>query len=156
MMVVPVIAEPTKGQKVPVTLKFTPIPSEATLGEFNLNNGNIGQRRGSSANYTVELSIDGAVPIVGKSVAERPISVYNVIKHQSLAIHEIHVMYFSTEEGGFEGNALLQFTEYVSLSDYHIKAHGTFQGTGAFEEQTIVVSYEGPQGGTWTGYLLKP
>jgi hypothetical protein len=156
LMATPVLAVPTQGQQLPVSLKFTPIPGEASPGEYNLNNGNIGQRRDGSQNYTVELSIDGAAPIVGKSVAERPITVYNAIKHQSFTIHEIHVMYFFTEDSGFEGNALLQFTDFVSLSDYHIKAHGTFQGTGEFEGQTLVASYEGPQGGTWTGYLLKP
>jgi hypothetical protein len=157
ILATPVLAVPTKGQKLPVSLKFTPVPSSGVPGEFRLTNGGIGQRRDGAIKYTVELSIDGAtVPIVGESSADRPIVVYNILKHQRFTLHEIHVMSFSTEDGGFEGNALLKFTEFVSLSDYHIETHGTFHGTGAFEGQTIVAGYEGPQGGTWTGYILKP
>jgi hypothetical protein len=159
VMAAPVLAVPTQGQKLPISLKFT---NSATTnpGTFNLNNGNIGQKRDSAGSYTVELSIDGADPIVGVSVTEVPISVYNMIKHQRFTIHEIHVMDFPTEDGGFEGNVLLRFTDVASLVpgafDYHLEAHGTFQGTGAFEGQTIVASYDGPAYGTWAGYLLKP
>lgn len=162
LMATPVLAVPEQGQKLPISLKFTATTTADGIhhvnvpGDFVLNEGSIGQRRDAVTSYKVELSIDGAVAIVGFSIAERPVCVYNVIKHQRMIMHEIHVMDFSTEEGGFEGNALLQFTDYVSPSNFQIAAHGTFHGTGAFEGQTIVASYEGPAGGTWTGYILKP
>jgi len=160
LMATPVLAVPTQGQKLPVSLKFTPTTSADGInhinipGDFVLNDGSIGQRRDAVTSYKVELTIDED-PIVGYSIVERPVVVYNVIKHKCMTMHEIHVMDFSAEEGGFEGNALLKFTDYVSPASFHLEAHGTFHGTGDFEGQTIVASYEGPAGGTWTGYILK-
>ena len=132
LMVTPVLAVPTQGQKLPVSLKFTN-PATTNPGTIHKTNGDIGQKRDSAGSYAVELSIDGADPIVGVSMTEVPISVYNMIKHQCFTIHEIHIMAFPTEDGGFEGNVLLRFTDVVSLVpgafDYHLEAHGTFQGT---------------------------
>jgi hypothetical protein len=172
LMATPVIAVPTQVQKLPVLLKFTPLPASdpnyvSDAGESWTTNGNgnpeaatIKQWRDSVTSYKVELTIEGADPIVGYSVAERPVMVYNYLKHQRMAIHEIHVISFPTEDGGFEGNTLLELSDIVGFSpppgEYHIETHGTFHGTGAFEGQTIVASYSGDAGGTWLGYLSKP
>ena len=154
--VAPVIAGPTNGQKVPVTLKFTVI--KGAPGERWDTNGNTSQRRDWRINYTVYLSIDGAAPIVGKSVDVRDAMVFRGEKVGMEVYRQDTVMSFPTEGGTFEGNEMLLLTD-VNIGPpltFYLKAHAVFHGTGAFEGQTINADYDGPQGGVWTGYLLKP
>jgi hypothetical protein len=148
-------AEPTEGQKVPVELTFTAAGS--TTVESSKNNGGI-THASYLRNWIVALSIDGAPPIIGEAVdAQRNVTgAYSKLGMGIL--HDEYVIWFATEGGGFEGNAILQITDWVSnTAPYDIMTHGVFQGTGAFEGQTLNVGVEkGPASLTWTGYLLKP
>jgi hypothetical protein len=150
----PATAGPTDGQKVAVTLKFTPVSGSSIPGDRWVTNGGVTQVRDSGVTYAIELNIDGSI-LSGQSVAERdPV----LGKRPEMVIyHEYHIMSFPTAVGGFEGNALLKLTDFVSATVYTVQAHGVFQGTGAFEGQTLNLwRYEGLAGGVWEGYLLKP
>ena len=151
----PVMAEPTNGQKVAVTLKLTPVPETSIPGDRWVTNGGVTQLRDSGLTYALELAIDGALPIKGISIVVRDPALGK--RPEMVLYHEYHVMSFSTAGGGFEGNALLRLTDFVSSTVYTVQAHGVFQGTGEFEGQTLNLwRYEGPTGGVWEGYLLKP
>jgi hypothetical protein len=87
LMITPVLGVPSHEHKLPISLKFTALAATDPNyvydpGIFNLNDGLIGQRRDALASYKVELSINGAGPIIGFSIAERPVGVANVLKHQ--------------------------------------------------------------------------
>lgn len=154
--VVPVVAEPSRGQKVPIVLKLKPVPGSAFPGEVRTTNGNVTQRRDAGLNYTAELSIDGASPIIGKVVAERG-GMAIVSKTGMMLMHETIVLFFPTEGGGFEGNAPCHYTDFVSLTSYSLDIHAVFHGTGAFEGQTINAWRSGGANSAgFIGYLLKP
>ena len=150
----PVMAEPTEGQKVAVTLKFTPVSGPS--GDRWTTNGGVTQVRDAGLTYTLELTIDGAQPItiMGQSVAERDAMGK---RPEMVLYHEHQVMSFPTEGGGFEGNDLLKLTDFESATEFTIQAHGVYQGTGAFEGQTLNLWRDkGPANPVWEGFLLKP
>ncbi len=148
----PVMAAPTDGQKVAVTLKFTPVGGPP--GERWTTNGGVTQVRDAGLTYDIELSIDGGPAIIGNSVAARDAMGKRPVM---VLYHEHHVMWFPTEGGGFEGYDLLKITDMNSASDFTLQTHGVYQGTGAFEGQTLYLWRDkGPADPVWEGYLLKP
>ncbi len=148
----PVLAQPTEGQKVAVTLKFTPVSGPP--GDRRTTNGGVTQVRDAGLTFAVELTIDGAQPIIGESSAARDAMGK---RPEMVLYHEHQVMYFPTEEGGFEGNDLLKLTDLQSATEFTLQAHGVYQGTGAFEGQTLNLwRTKGPANPVWEGYLLKP
>ena len=148
----PVMAEPAEGQKVGVTLKFTPVSGPP--GDRRTTNGGVTQVRDAGLTYAVELTIDGAQPIIGESFAARAAMGK---RPEMVLYHEHQVMYFPTEEGGFEGYDLLKLTDLQSATEFTLQAHGVYQGTGAFEGQTLNLwRTKGPANPVWEGYLLKP
>lgn len=153
-----VMADPTDGQKVPVVVTYTPIPGQQITIERFDTEGNTSHRE-ISLNYTVRLFIGDAVtPLVGKVVGSRSAMWMHQKDGLHGILHDYYVFSFPTEGGGFEGNAILLFTDYVSSASYTVHMiHGVFHGTGTFEGQTLTAGRdEGPPSMTWTGYLLKP
>ncbi len=148
----PVMAEPTQGQKVPVTLKFTPISGPP--GDRRTTDGDVTQVRDAGLKCALELVIDGAQPLIGESFATRDAMGK---RPEMVLYHEHQVMTFPTEEGGFEGYDLLKITDMQSATEFTLQAHGVYQGTGAFEGQTLNLwRTKGPANPVWEGYLLKP
>ena len=153
---VPVMAEPTNGQKVPCTITFTS-PHTIATGESHRTNGDVIQRRDYVVGFNVELDVYGASPIFGTAVVERDVGMANVPHNEMLLWHEKYVISFPTEEGGFEGTSLEHYSDFVSMSSYNLDIHFVLRGTGEFEGQTINAWRTGPAGpGGATGYLLKP
>lgn len=150
-----VLADPTKGQKVPVEMTFAATGS--TTVESTKNNGDI-THASYLRNWAVALSIDGATPIIGEIVNSERYVIGAYGKLGMGILHDEYVISFATELGGFEGRAILQITDWVSNTEpYNMMIHGVFHGTGAFEGQTLNVGVDkGPASLTWTGYLLKP
>ncbi len=150
---VPVIANPADGQKVPVEIKWKPTGS--TLLD-RLDSDGL-SHRWIRTTWNVELYIDGSLtPITGTAVTERLV-LWAFSKLQMAIYNEDYVLSFPTLGGGFEGNAHLVLKDYVSATDYQMKVHGLFQGTGDLEGQTINAGLDwGPPNYTWQGYLLKP
>lgn len=156
--VAPVMAEPTEGQKVPAILKFT-VPPKVTIldpGETWTTPGNASHRRDTIVNYTFQLIIDGAPPIIGYAISVRDGNGIPT-KIGMIGYHEYYEFWFPTAGGGFEGRGLNHITDMVSLSSYNLDLHVVLHGTGAFEGQTLNMWREGPPlPGGWFGYLLKP
>jgi hypothetical protein len=153
-----VTAEPTDGQKVPVTLKWRNV-GPTTVVERRDVNGNVSHRI-MIQNWQVNLTIGDAVtPIQGTAVGNRQ-TLYRYTKPggvDQLAI-DYYVISFPTAGGGFEGNTHITLTDWDSVSRmYNVHLHALFHGTGGFEGQTLNTWQIGP--GTnfvWEGYLLKP
>jgi len=150
----PVMADPIEGQKVAVTLKFTPVYGSDVPDYRWTTDGGVTQVRDGGCKYQLELVIDGAPAIFGESVAARDA----LGKRPEMVLyHEHQVMWFSAEGGGFEGYDLLRMTDFKSRTEFTLQAHGVYQGTGAFEGQTLNLWRDkGLQNPVWEGYLLKP
>jgi hypothetical protein len=152
-VIAPVFAAPPEEKKVPITLKFSPF--KTVNGEKNVLPSGITQRRDYTISYNLKFSIGGAAPIDGLGIAVRD-SMTNPIELLA-SYHEDNVLSFASLPGGtFEGNSEILLTEITSPTTFNVHAHGVFHGTGVFEGQTISAGYDGPAGGTWIGYLLKP
>jgi hypothetical protein len=151
--VLPVLAEPTNGQKVPVKIKWA--ATGTTTLERNDSDGL--SHRILKTTWNVQLFIDDAVtPLYGTAVSIRQV-LYAYAKLQMAVYNDDYVISFPTEEGGFEGSAHLLLTDYAGGTNYNIQIHGLFHGTDAFEGQTLNVGVDkGPASFVWEGYLLKP
>ena len=154
ILVTPVLAVPTQGQKVPITLQFN--PEGNTGGVTKVTPSGIRHWTNRDKVYSLIFSIDGAEPIPGLDNAISSYKWWTDDEGMGNGIyHEFNVLTF--EGGTFEGNSKLKFTDFdYGTRTFNVEAHGVFHGTGVFEGQTIVAGYEGPSGGTWSGYLLKP
>jgi hypothetical protein len=156
MMVAPVIAEPTRGQKVTAemyVLGFSQVPGEDY--SINANNGGIRTERNLIVTYDpILLIIDGGAPLMG-TVVSNVDTISNLDKKTAVG-HMDAVMSFLTSEGGFRGN--IQTTqEEMFTPDWTLRMHCVLQGFGAYEGQTLYLNRTGPYPGPpSTGYLLKP
>lgn len=145
---VPVIAEPTNGQKVPATLMSIPV-SEVDP-DYWRTNGDIGQARGGKQTYRLFLNIDGVVTTGFFSVLFD-----EVINFKT----DMFVRRYTTVDlgtaNGFAGNVLFKIYNYYAGLDVHFDIHCLLHGYGSFEGQTLMLSCEGPNPFVWTGYCLK-
>ena len=159
MLVAPVYADPTQGQKASITLTWTET-STVYAGEPKIV-GNVIQFH-MYVTWDVELAIDGGPTLYGTAFTDRDMLVVLQKDGGRLVVVDYYELSFPDEEGGFEGNALVMMTGYIPIEPpiwEKSRGHGLLHGTGAFEGQTI-------NGGghwhlfdpehAWTGYLLKP
>lgn len=159
MLATPVMAKPTKGNKVAVTLIFTSRTSKTVVDEWV--SGGVTHRLLINT-WNVRLEIDGGPTFEGTAIDERKIVAVTQKNEVDQICRSYYELSFPDEGGGFEGNSLLiqdGFTGAPPPLWDKTKIHYLLRGTGAFEGQTINV------GKTWTpfggilgasGYLLKP
>ncbi len=171
--VAPVIADPTKGQKVPAeqypgssVTTPTVCPRNGVTypytGTFRLVDDGVLHTYDSGNVLKTKLVIHydtGVVTLDGLSFnnydrlwkfAE------NLVSTGSDAVyHYDAIWWFPTVEGGFEGNINLQITDYNG-PNVNIKTNCLLQGYGSFEGQTVQLSIDAPMNIVWNGYLLKP
>ena len=150
MLIAPVLAEPTKGLKVPATLVAAPQVGGAPPEKQWMTNGGIGQTRGKQNDYyPIILTIGSDVYTNGYSYNFGN-SVFNsktmVLNFRGYAVWTFEGI------GGFEGNLEMK----LSAIDGYYSIHGVLRGFEDFEGQTLMLSYDGPPvGAVWTGYCLK-
>ena len=151
----PVMAAPPGEQKVSVRIVWTPVSGSSSTLENRLTDG-VGHRLITNK-WTLQLYIGNAqTPLSGTADCTRHV-LYAYTKQGRGVYQDDYVIAFASEGGGFEGRAHLEIFDWVSSSVYNVDAHALFQGTGAFEGQTLNVGVErGPANLEWTGYLLKP
>lgn len=157
-------------EKEPITLKFIAVPGSTTGGEQTIIH-DVSHWTNRVKVYNLEFSIDGGDLIYG---VDNAISSYYwwtmdngvIIPYADMnpdtslgfgIYREYNMLTFEGMDGTFVGFSYLKITNYhyTVPPTFHIEASGVFYGTGVFEGQKIVASYEGSQGGTWTGYLIK-
>lgn len=149
VLVTPVMAEPTKGQKVPATATAIPLGSEDP--EYWRTNGDIGQARGGEQTLRMILNIGGA--------PKPPVLVTVVFDEMINFKTDMFVRRYTTLDSGldsgFAGNIQFKIYNYYAGVDVHYDIHCVLQGFGDFEGQTLMLSYEGSMPLVWTGYCLK-
>ena len=150
MLAVPVMAEPTKGRKVPASL--TPGPQVSgtppPVRRWRTD-GDIRQSRGLQTDYyPITLTIGNDVYPNGYS--------YNfgneALNFRTGWLNNRGYAEWTFEGiGGFAGN--LEMKLHIFTGWYSI--HGVLFGFGDFEGYTLMLSYDGPaDGAVWTGYCL--
>jgi hypothetical protein len=150
LLVIPVMAEPTKGLKVPASLIAGPQVGGAPPEKHWETNGGIGQDRGREVDYyPITLTIGNDVYTDGYSYnyANQMLNLKTMmLNNRGFAIWTFDGI------GGFEGNLEMK----LSAIDGYYSIHGVLFGFGDFEGYKLMLSYEGPPvGAVWTGYCLK-
>ena len=156
MFVIPVMAEPTKGQKVSVRLRVLGYYSyEGEDYRDYTNNGGIRIRKNLMVVYDpLQLVFDDGSTLVGSAISNVD-SISNLDKKTQVA-HYDTVWSFVTPEGGFKGE-MLAHHKNMRTPEWTLDWHFVLQGFGAFEGQTLQIRLNGPYPGSpATGYLLKP
>ena len=155
----PVRAEPTNGQKVPVTSIFFPpceVPQEGdgrlTAGGIFLSKGRVEIYRNNRLYIGNDPYLTVCAYLVASGVSWNPTT-------EVMDIHWESVWYISTEGSpdGFAGNTKLTFFGYdPNTKDWDSqKMHCVLHGFGAYEGQTLMLSYKGLKSSVSTGYCLK-
>lgn len=155
----PVLAEPTKGQKVEVTSIFVPPPQIPIPGVGEMNKGGIFHAEGRVEVFPNNLLFIGTDPV--------PLTVYAYLiemgswnsKTGIMVLHNDVVWYISSEGSpdGFAGNEELKlfgFDLTTGMFD-SMQMHTVLHGFGYYAGQTLMLSYKGPANVVSTGYLLK-
>ena len=157
MLATPVLANPTKGQKVTAEMYVLGFSEDRTGEDYSINitNGGIYIERNIIVTYVpIYLIIDGGAPLVGTVVSN--VDMIGNLDKKTAVGHMDAVISFSTPEGGFRGN-IQTAQEEIFTPDWTLRMHSVLQGFGAFEGQTLCLSRTGPYpGAPSTGYLLKP
>jgi hypothetical protein len=151
VFVIPVMAEPTKGLKVPASLIAGPQVDGAPPEKHWETNGGIMQARGREIDYfPITLTIGSDVYYNGYSYNFGD-SMFNS-KTRIQVSRGLAVWTFKGITGGFEGYLKMK----ISAIDGYYSIHGVLFGFGDFEGYKLILSYEGPPvGAVWTGYCLK-
>ena len=160
MLATPVLAAPTNGQKVPITIHFANQQTTYTSEEIT---GNVIHRT-ADVTYDIAIDVDGVPTYTGTASALRNILIVPREVGVDLVLQDDYVFMIDDEEGTFEGSALILLKGYIAPTqttppDYERgKAHALLQGTGGFEGQTINAGHHWVPFGaiSWSGYLLKP
>jgi hypothetical protein len=155
ILVTPAMANPTAGQKVPAQM-FTLGGGPMVPGEYRMTNGGILQVRGEQQIiYNILFIGSEDYDVYSSNVWD---GVYNF--KIGLLIHNYDAVWYIPGEGsdsGFSGNVEAKIYGFDPISGTYsrITVHSVTQGFGDFEGQTLMLSYDGPPGGVWTGYCLK-
>ena len=150
IFVFPVMAEPTKGLKVQASLIPGPSVFSGDPERDWVTKGGIWQARGAQEDYfPITLTIGSDVYTNGYS--SNFVSSFFNFKTKSVITRGPAVWTF-TGIGEFRGNLEMK----LSAIDGYYSIHGVLFGSGDFEGQMLMLSYEGPPiGAVWTGYCLK-
>jgi hypothetical protein len=157
VMAAPVMAEPTKGQKVPARFRVIPPPDVTDAGYSWFTKSGVFHGRGHTETYSAKLNISGTV-YDAFLVSVVKVGMWNP-KQRTMAAHTEEIVYIPSEgsSNGFSGMGILKFygwdwttQMWTSQKIYHV-----WHGFGSFEGQKLQLSYEGPINVIVTGYCLK-
>ena len=157
VFIMPVLAEKTDGQWVPAALLKTGSLVYLDPGTYWLTDDMTLQLRDE-----IRI-IEGDTLVIGSQ--EYNVYSYNLGKGAWDFETRVLTYHYDAKwsipaqgsESGFSGNTKAKyynwnpFTHTYSSAEYHC----LLQGFGAFSDQTLMLSFEGPQGTDWTGYCLK-
>jgi hypothetical protein len=158
---VPVMAKPTKGQKVPVKEYITSPPfDEIAPVRYWITKGGIAQMRAMQEAYNVTFVI-GDPPYAQYDFTHHLVGYGSANTKTTVFVGHFDAVWTLVDDdsSGFSGN--MEMTAYGfdlaadTWSSWSV--HEVAQGFGAFAGQTLKLSLEGPLDITapFTGYLLK-
>lgn len=159
MLVAPVMADPTQGQKTAVTVNIAGGPP--TDIDPPVTTGPVTHKYQEQFMHTVTITFEDGSTLDGTATVERKV----VYVPQHGAMRWIFTDYYEFDfgEGGFVGNGktILDGVVFTAtgISWQASLAYGLFHGTGEFEGQTLNIGHTwgepGSEQSAWTGYWLK-
>jgi len=111
---------------------------------------------GSSATFNVILTIDG-VKYFGESNTG-PRTEFQYFKTNTLYSISPRAVWTFPGIGTFEGKIIMSISNYpgTGIDSWHLTLISCIlYGTKGFQGQKLVLSYNGPMVGAWTGYLIE-
>lgn len=156
LFALPVMAKPTKGQKVPASFTVIP-PSTMTPGELKWTPSGVAHGKGLVEVYAAILVIDGT-PYDATFVINGQVGSWNP-QTGTMIMNNKDILYITSygSPDGFSGmgSAKLYGWDWSTFMWTSQKMYSILHGFGSFEGQTLMLSYEGPISATTTGYCLK-
>jgi hypothetical protein len=151
----PVMADPTNGQKAEITLTW-----KTDHYTYTTHNSGPIIHRHLDYYWTVTLTfVASGITYVGTAFTERDVTIVPDDVGTKRNYQDQYTIDFPDQKGGFEGNSVIVVQNYPTPSATQM-IHGLFKGTGELEGQTInagVLPWEPMTNSfVWEGYLLKP
>lgn len=152
LLVLPVLATP--AEIIPVTIVSVKVGENNDLLRTWTTNGDIFQARGKTVTYNFVITIPDEVPITGMSENTLNTRINNKIDVATI----IYDVTWTTSDGAFVGKIQQKIFDYsLGYTMFTLQLHGTLRGTGAYQGQTLRVTYEGGFiGAVWDGILIRP
>jgi hypothetical protein len=150
----PVMADPTNGQKAEITLTWT-------IDHYTYTTHNSGPiiHRHLDYYWKIKLTfVASGITYMGTAFTERDVTIVPDDVGTKRNYQDQYTIDFPEQNGGFEGNTVIVVQNYGTPSATQM-IHGLFKGTGELEGQTInagVLPWEPMSSFIWEGYLLKP
>jgi hypothetical protein len=157
---VSVMAEPTKGQKVPVSEYIIAFFPELPPAREWVTKGGIAQMRGNQEFYTVRFFI-GDPPYAQYDFNHHLVGYGSWNTKTGVFVGHFDAVWtlVGDDSSGFSGNMEMRANDFnpVVGTWSSWSAHEVAQGFGDFAGQTLMLSIQGPLDLTapFTGYLLK-
>jgi hypothetical protein len=148
ILILPIMAAP--ATKIPVTA--TSERTGVVSGESWTTNGGVTHFRDYQVTYDISLNIEGEGSLAGISS-----NVWNgrVNTKTGKAVLQYNAIW-SFPGGSFEGVIQSRLESYPPPYEYY-EIHCVLKGTGVFEGQKLMLSYEGTTTDpVWEGFLLRP
>jgi len=149
----PAMACPTGNQKVTATM-YTIGVGPASY-EPPTTKGNIMHYAGTTVYYNILVLGNQQFQVYSSN----KVSGIDNLKTSTVVEKDMAVWSIPTQGSGngFAGFAELRLSDYdpTTGASSAMTVHAVAQGFGTFRGQTLVLSYEGPVGGAWTGYCIK-
>ncbi len=154
----PVMAEPTKGQKVPVTFTVNPVTAKVPVpGDSWYTPGGVFHGRGRVETMAGVIKI-GDTPYNALLVMTGH-SMWNP-QEKTMSMSTDDVLYIPSDgsPNGFAGSGHVKLYNFVwgippswtGQMMFHL-----WHGFGSFEGQTMLLSYDGPRNTVTAGWCLK-
>jgi hypothetical protein len=157
---VPVMAAPTRGQKVPVEEYIISFPyDQVAPARYWTTNGGVVQMRGMQESYDVMFEIGD--PAVVKFFKHHLVGYGSVNTKTGVFVGHFDVVWTldGDDSSGFSGNMEMRAYGFDLAADTWSSwsVHEVAQGFGDFAGQTLKLCFDGPLDMTlpFTGYLLK-
>jgi hypothetical protein len=157
---VPVMAGPTKGQKVPVKEYITDLVGVVPPPREWVTKGGIAQMRGEQEFLTVKFVI-GDPPYATYDFDHTIVGDGSWNSKTGVFVGHFDCVWTLVGDGssGFSGNMEMRAYDFNPYADTWSSwsTHEVAQGFGDFAGQTLMLSIHGPYDmyAPWTGYLLK-
>jgi hypothetical protein len=151
LLVLPVLAAP--AEIIPVTVVSIKTGETDVIRTWTTD-GDIFQARGKTVTYDFVMTIPGEDSITGISENTLNTRINNKIDVATI----IYDAAWTTSDGAFVGKIQMKIFDYSQgYTMFTLQVHGTLRGTGAYQGQTLIVTYEGGFiGAVWDGILIRP
>jgi hypothetical protein len=159
VLLITIIAVPTmaaSAKRVAVSATQSGAIGPGLYGTWWIANGDRLQIRDWAGSGVLTLSIPGKETLIGSSTSSSDLGMVNLATGQSVVL--LRTVWDFGSAGTFIGIMHFKATGATFANptgNYLVNANAVLKGTGSFEGQTLILSYQGPKPPTnWEGFLV--